>query len=185
MQDIETIDEIAYKNKILLCSKLSIALLGFLFSPIFASYLYCTNLRRIGKPEKIISFFFSIIVFNFLTLVPFLGFSLEWNNILPLLYLNNIIVTLLMIFPFWKNHFKGIDYTEFFPTSRFLLLILLIISVEAFNYLADTSFDRYTPAPWYLPYFNTITVTIYSIPLIFGRFILQLLKKIIQLITPN
>ena len=179
MKDSETIDEVIIENQTFLCSKWSIAIIGFLISPILATYLYSFNLRRTEQKEKITSFFIAIVIFNFLILLPFLGFELNWNNIRPVFFINKIIVSLLMVFPIWKNHFGDKEYEEFFPVKSFSLLIILFLSIIFFNYMLDLSYPRYYSKPWFIPRFSEIEVLAITILLVFIRFIYQLLKKLI------
>ena len=177
MTDYGVLDEIETEVNPGLCSKFSILILGFTFSPTIASYLYCTNLRRTNQQKKITSFFITIVFLEFFSFVPFLGFNFNWNGLLILLLIKNFLVTLLMIFPFWNTHFSDSTKETFFPSLRFSLLVSFYFSLLAFDYLTETSYSYNNP-PWYIPNFSTFSITLMVVPIVFSRFLLLILKSI-------
>lgn len=183
MKDSEILDEVDDSHKIVLFSKSSIAFIGLIISPVFAYIIYGANLRYSGQKNKIFGTFITIIFCQSIIFLGLIGFNVQ--QILPFspyLMLSNIITTLLLLFPFWSRHFDEIEYKTIFPYFRVFFILIIYISIGVYNYILNTHYNFNNPAPWYFPNIGAAHIVFLTIILVFVRFIIRFLKRIVNVI---
>ena len=180
MKDSETIDEIDDSYKIVLFSKLSIAFIGLIFSPLFAAILYSINLIRSDQKQKILGTFVTVYICYAFIFVGLLGFEIPGIDYFWIPGLCNILMTFFMIFPLWNKHFESVSYKTIFPVFPVALIILLILVIYGYNFIINTRFDSRNPAPWYFPNIGTTYIILLILVIPFVKLIFKIIIRLSQ-----
>lgn len=174
----DILDDFNHQKEIILHSKLSIAILSIILSPITASILYSLNLWKTNQKEKIMGTLTAIAVSYLFLLLPILGFSMNDLSITEL-GLHNIVLLLFIIHPLWKKHFDDFEYTT---KHNWLLTTGIITAWFLYTYIYHSLFP--------INYFHSPSIiqiiirpsNINLVLLIFCGLIIKYLTKIIKFI---
>jgi hypothetical protein len=158
-----------------------------LTSPILGSYLYCVNLKQSSQKDKTFGTVIAVLIFTFLTKVPFFGFKI--NNFAfefkPIVFLFNALVALLMIGPLWKRYFDNRNYLSIIPWSRIVLILSVFVTVQVYRYWIGMNYTVFNPAPLYVVGFTTLTILPTLVIILLGRMTYLIFRQLLKKIKPN
>ena len=168
------------EEKYILHSKFSIVLVSFIFTPLFGCVLYCENLRKTNQMHKYASTLIGIMLLNFLTAAPFLGFPLrlEFN---PLLLIHKVVISILLIYPLWKRNFINIQYTTKFPFLELFVFTLAYFVAYLNNYCINSEDCNYHYQHFSFIYFSTYAQFFFLKHILIARLVyIFILKSLIK-----
>jgi len=137
--EFEVIDSVEDEDRTVIFSKITIALITLISTPIVGLIFYCINLKRTNQSGKIFGTIAFVTLCYFFVTVGFLGFELPDPKSIPLLYIPKITTTLLMIYPLWIKHFKKEDYSTELGIKWIIIALLLFVG--------SLYFGRINPIP--------------------------------------
>jgi hypothetical protein len=134
----ENVEDILDKNKQLtLHSKLSIAFVSIVFSPIFGSYLFSENVRKVTQKKNYYSIVIGLLFLNFIVTIPFYGLPIS-HQFNPLLHINKIVIPLLILLPLWKKNIKPKNHIPIFSVKYLLIFGCLYFVAFLNNYCINS-----------------------------------------------